>query len=207
MSSTKGNAIKARKKGNDVFYTPVKLVKEIMTVVKDDLKDGDKVLDAFCGKKVFYNNYPPNVVKDWAEISEGRDFFECGETDWIITNPPYSILNKVIDHSAKICKKGFGYLIHYHNLTTPRVNRILKDFRFRLTKMYLCNVHNWYSSQVFVLFEKIADDADEETGEEFAPDFQNAINPNYYPDGFNCWLGVSPKTIYPDDDSKKDGQK
>lgn len=37
--------------------------------------------------------------KDWCEISQGRDFFDYErKVDWIITNPPFSIFDRFIEH-------------------------------------------------------------------------------------------------------------
>jgi len=63
---------------------------------KGTLKKDDIVLDAFGGKFVFYNNYPRFVKKDWTEITEGRDFFKYNKmVDWVVTHPPYSILDDI----------------------------------------------------------------------------------------------------------------
>jgi hypothetical protein len=41
--------------------------------------------------------------KGWCEIAEGRDFFDfTGHADWIITNPPYSIYDRFLEHCFKI---------------------------------------------------------------------------------------------------------
>ena len=38
--------------------------------------------------------------REWCEITEGVDFFDYkGRADWIITNPPYSIYDKFLEHS------------------------------------------------------------------------------------------------------------
>ncbi len=62
------------------------------------------ILDPAMGDGAFYNNFfEPDGIdsncewKDWCEIDEGRDFFNYNKnTDWIITNPPYSIYDKFL---------------------------------------------------------------------------------------------------------------
>jgi hypothetical protein len=83
----------------DKVYTPVEVAKLIIS----KFQPVGKVLDAFKGQGAFYNNYPDTVEKDWCEIDEGRDFFEYKEhVDWIITNPPYSLYDEVMEHSFEI---------------------------------------------------------------------------------------------------------
>lgn len=48
---------------------------------------------------------------DWCEIDEGRDFFACaGRYDWLISNPPFSILHSWLEHSFKLAE-NVVYLI------------------------------------------------------------------------------------------------
>ena len=86
-------------KPNDKIYTPNKIAKEIINLFP--LKG--KVLEPFKGKGAFYNQLPNCVEKDWCEIDEGRDFFDYKEkVNFIISNPPYSILEQVLEHSFEI---------------------------------------------------------------------------------------------------------
>jgi len=42
---------------------------------------------------------------DWCEIQEGRDFFQWVDpVDWIITNPPYSLLSEFLQHGLEVSK-------------------------------------------------------------------------------------------------------
>ena len=87
---------------NDDIMTPVEISKSIIDML--DLYDLDGlVLDPFKGNGSFYNQFPAYVEKDWCEITEGKDFFEySNHVDWIISNPPYSILDEVLQHSFEI---------------------------------------------------------------------------------------------------------
>ena len=144
--------IRYREKPKDVFYTPLELAQICISMI--DLKPSDFVLDNAAGKKVFYDNYPSFVKKDYCEITEDKSFFDyTAEVDWIITNPPYSIMNEYLLHSCKVCRKGFGYLIGVHNLTTKRIEMMNKQ-GFGLTKFYLCKVQQWFGLTAFVVFEK-----------------------------------------------------
>ena len=152
MKSQIAHSIKHRKQSNDDFETPELLVKKCIELV--DLKLGDFVLDAFAGNKVFYKNYPNIVKKDWCEIKEEKDFYNYNKkVDWIITNPPYSILDPVLAHTYEICNKGFGYLLGIHNLTAKRIEEANQK-GFYLTKIHICKIFKWFGMSVFVVFEK-----------------------------------------------------
>lgn len=84
---------------NDDIYTPRNISKEIINMF--DLKG--LVLDPFKGDGSFYDQFPSSVEKDWCEIKEGKDFFNYNKSvDWIVSNPPYSILDDVLKHSFEI---------------------------------------------------------------------------------------------------------
>ena len=109
----------------DKVYTPSNISKLII----DKFPLNGKVLDAFKGKGSFYDNYPDNVEKDWCEIDEGKDFFEYNEhVDWIITNPPYSIYDEVMEHSMEIAD-NIVYLLPLSKVVSS-LGRIKKIFEF-----------------------------------------------------------------------------
>ena len=109
----------------DKVYTPENIAKLIIN--KFNLSG--KVLDPFKGKGAFYNNYPETVKKDWCEIDEGKDFFEYKEhVDWIVSNPPYSIYDEVMNHSFEIAD-NIVYLVPLNKIVSSlgRVKKI-KEF-------------------------------------------------------------------------------
>lgn len=144
---------KAKNRKYDIYYTPLKLAKEIIDIVP--LAENDTVLDPFRGKGAFYDQYPENVNKLWCEISDGRDFFEFNEeVDWIISNPPFSKLNDVLEHTLNVCKKGFCYIMGVLNLTNNRV-KYIKNHGFNLTFLEIANVREWHLfSCCVVIFQK-----------------------------------------------------
>ena len=86
---------------NDVVNTPVNIAKQMIDLYQLE----GTVLDPCRGKGAFYNNFPKNVKKEWCEIKEGIDFFEYNkQVDWIISNPPFSILDDFFEHSFKLSK-------------------------------------------------------------------------------------------------------
>lgn len=86
---------------HDLVETPCALAQ----LVVEHFKPSGHVLDPARGGGAFYDAFKdrPGVTADWCEIREGRDFFERGgEYDWIITNPPWSIMRRFLNHSMKL---------------------------------------------------------------------------------------------------------
>ena len=108
---------------NDKIYTPLPIAKQVI----DNFGLYGKVLDPFKGGGAFYDQLPYYVVKDWCEIDEGKDFFDYNEkVDWIISNPPYSILDEVLEHSFEIAD-NVVYLVPMSKIFTSlkRIRNIL----------------------------------------------------------------------------------
>ena len=106
----------------DKVYTPENIAKLII----NKFNISGKVLDPFKGQGAFYNNYPETVKKDWCEIDEGKDFFEYKEhVDWIVSNPPYSIYDEVMNHSFEIAD-NIVYLVPLNKIVSSlgRVKKI-----------------------------------------------------------------------------------
>lgn len=85
----KGTEVKTR----DVVYTPDAVA---ATIIQRYAPTG-KVLDPCKGRGAFWRHMPG---ADFCEITEGRDFFDWKEpVDWIVGNPPYSVMNRWLEHS------------------------------------------------------------------------------------------------------------
>ena len=144
--------IKERSHANDVLYTPLPVALKLIDMT--NIQRNEKVLDPSRGQGVIYNNLPTFCEKDWAEITEGRDFFEYDKpTDTIICNPPFSIYTKWIQHCIKLNPQKIALVIGCLNLTTIRL-KLLEDNGYFMTKMSIVNVRGWFSNTYLVLFEK-----------------------------------------------------
>ena len=107
----------------DIVYTPQGLARQLIAEVP--IEEGDVLLDPFAGDDAFFANFPEGHVRDWCEIQRGRDFYRHTERcDWIITNPPFSQVNRILDHTTSLCRKGFAYLLPSFAVTTPRLRRM-----------------------------------------------------------------------------------
>ena len=95
MSFTKSNKT-FKSTANDRVYTPTLAAKYIV----EYFAPTGRMLEPCCGDGAFLK-YLPNA--DWCEIEKGKDFFDYHErTDWIITNPPFSIYDKFLLHSFAV---------------------------------------------------------------------------------------------------------
>ena len=86
------------KGGDDCVQTPELLAKSII----EYFAPKGLILEPCRGESSFYNNLPE--PKDWCEIKEGKDFF-CDyheKVNWIITNPPFSLMRKFLQHSMQL---------------------------------------------------------------------------------------------------------
>jgi hypothetical protein len=144
------NEIKNRKEANDRIYTPKPVALKMIEMC--NLKEGDTVLDPSYGGGVFYDNLPEYVNKEWCEIDKGKDFFEYDKkVDFIIGNPPYSILNKWLDKTMDLTDK-FCYILGF-NLTDTRLKKITER-GYGITRMHIIDIDWWFGHSFIVLFEK-----------------------------------------------------
>jgi len=143
--------------------TPENLVKELIKYVP--LSENMKVLEPFRGEGAFYNNFPENIIKDWTEIKEGKDYkdydFNTNKIDWVITNPPFRIEKKnalwlLIDFFSQKVNKGIAFLVNdrIHGTLTPLRLQILKDRGFYINKIVVCSVKKWRGRYFFIIIEK-----------------------------------------------------
>lgn len=106
---------------NDNWETPIEYLKQIEPYIPKDLKINDP----------FYMN--GNVKQTWNKIGrdithEDKDFFTIEKNDKkeiYVTNPPYSILNKVLE-KLFVLDKPFVLLIPITKIALVKTQRILK---------------------------------------------------------------------------------
>jgi hypothetical protein len=147
----KANKIKKRETPNDVFYTPIPLVKVHLDFIAEYVKPEDKWFDPFFGQGAYYNNFPTEK-KDFCEIALGKDFFNYHkEVDIICSNPPFSKLQKVLEHSITLKPRVVSYVMGVINLTPLRIE-LMNKHGYGLVKIHMCKVYNWFSVTVLTLF-------------------------------------------------------
>lgn len=128
-----GKGLRTSNKANDKILTPEPIARAIINL----FPIYGTVLDPFYGKGAFYDNFPETVKKEWCEIEMGKDFFDyTNKVNWIISNPPYSILDEVLDYSYEIAN-NIVYLISLSKLWTS-MGRIRKVFNYGgIRKIYI----------------------------------------------------------------------
>lgn len=145
----------SKERKNDIIYTPKQLALNCINSVP--FVAGDKVLDPFYGKGVWYDNYPDFVDKDFTEIRpphETNFFTYDQEVDWCVSNPPFSKLNRVFEKSIEVSRKGFAYIMAGHNITKKRM-QMVNEANFGLTGIAYFFVPEWFGFPcIFVIFEK-----------------------------------------------------
>ena len=157
MTSKIQDKIKKREKPNDIFYTPLPLVKFHLNFVKDYVEKDDLILDPFFGSGNYYNTYPEifkNNTFDYTEIELQKDFFEYNkDVNVIVSNPPYSILDKVLEKSVSLNPHTISYLIGHNNFTCKRI-KYMNDKGYFLDKMFFTKVFKWFGMSLIVVFTK-----------------------------------------------------
>lgn len=81
------------------------------------------------GDGAIFNHLPHGA--QWCEIQKGKDFFLWSEpVDWIISNPPYSLLTAWLNHSYQVAE-NIVYLIP------------IDSFFVSFAKMKACIQYGW----------------------------------------------------------------
>ena len=152
MNPSTSHAIKHRDDAKDVFYTPELVAKTHIATIQG--RSGELWYDPFAGKKIYYNNFPTDT-KEWAEITEGRDFFDFDiHPDIICSNPPYSIIDPVLAHSVALGPRIISYLL-LEGKMTPKRMEYMNSNGYSLSGMYQCKVYAWYGMAVAYTFTKM----------------------------------------------------
>ena len=159
MNTKVGNKIrwKNKDKAKDKVYTPQEVAEDCMDKIRHKIKPHHHLFEPFYGKGAFYDLFGDNP-KSYTEIDLGLDFFEIPddiEIDYIITNPPYSIMTDIIKKMMKMKNlKGFGMLVNNLTMTPCRLQTFV-DNGFYPTDRYYFKIHSWFGYCDFWFFEKI----------------------------------------------------
>lgn len=155
MTSTISTHIKKRTKANDVFITPLGLAKKhIDIVMRYDRETGLRPwYDPFKNSGSYYNQYPTDN-KVYSEILEGKDFFDYNlPVDVICSNPPYSMIDRVLEQSVSLQPRIISYLIGVNNLTCKRLE-FMEANGYILVNIHMCKVFEWYGMSFIVTWVK-----------------------------------------------------
>ena len=159
--------VKKRSKANDVFITPLKLSQKQIKMI--DSNDDDIWFDPFKNNGSYYDQFPIfsknnllnysvldfyNSRHEWTEILQNKDFFKFNEkVDIICSNPPYSLMDKILEKSVALNPRVISYLIGVNNLTAKRIE-YMENNGYGLKKIHMCKVWKWFGMSFIVQFEK-----------------------------------------------------
>ncbi len=151
-NSNVNHKIKHRDKPNNVFITPLELSKTHIDMIDEKYKNLCWY-DPFKNSGSYYNQFPTENKK-WSEILEKKDFFEFNEeVDTICSNPPYSMIDKVLEKSVALKPMVISYLLGVNNLTAKRMEYMEKN-GYYITKLHMCKVFKWFGMSLIVVWEK-----------------------------------------------------
>ena len=122
---------------------------------------GDVWVEPFKGDGAFYDAFPDTVHKDWAEITQGRDYRTLKDYDWVVSNPPFKLEGKnvvytLLDYYMDRARKGVAFLVNdygFCTLTPPRLEALSKK-GWGLTSLHVCAVPKWRGRYYFMVWEK-----------------------------------------------------
>ena len=115
----------------DIVMTPEYLAKDII----NHFNPTGRILDPCRGEGAFYDNYPTDN-KDWCELGENKDFLTYSDkVDWIITNPPWSKMQKFLEHGMKV-SNNIVYLTTINHYTTKKRIRDMRQYNFAIKEIY-----------------------------------------------------------------------
>ena len=141
-----GHKIKRRAYANDVFITPRDLGLMHINATKKYVDDDAVWYDPFRHDEhgTYYSQFPTEK-KEWAEITEERDFFTYnpGTISVICSNPPYSIIDKVFEKSCSLKPNIISYIIGVNNLTTRRLQKMNQQ-GYTLVYVKMLKVYKWF---------------------------------------------------------------
>ena len=154
MSNKVPNSIRFREIPKDVFITPPALALCHIERIGKYVSEEDRWYDPFKNSGNYYNQFKTEN-KDWAEILEDRDFFtyEPEKIDVICSNPPYSMITKVLQRTIELQPKVVSYLLLAHHITSMRLE-MMEKAGYSLQDMHIFKVYKWYGMSLMMTWVK-----------------------------------------------------
>lgn len=164
MFMKNSHAVKSKQVVRDVYYTPATLVTRHLELLKPYVDRDDRLLDPFFGQGAYYNQFAtmfPDNPKDYTEIEMGLDFFAYEQpVDVIVSNPPFSQLTRILEHSIDLKPKIISYLISIMNFTPPRL-RLMNEHGYYLVAIHLTKVSSWFNNLLLCVFSNQVEPTDQ----------------------------------------------
>ena len=108
---------------NDVVYTNSATAK----IIVDYFNPQGSILEPCRGGGAFYDLF--SEPKFWCEITDGRDFFDFeGHTDWIITNPPFSIFDLFLEKCFDVADNVVLFIPLPKVFKSMKIDKMISDY-------------------------------------------------------------------------------
>lgn len=130
----------------DIVYTPRDLALDII----QHYNPTGRILDPSSGDGAFLHQFPGSNT-DWCELEQGRDFFDyTDKCDWIITNPPWSMMRKFLIHAMTL-SDNIVYLTSINHYTTKARLRDMRQANFGIKEFYCFDTPKCFPQSGFQL--------------------------------------------------------
>ena len=153
------NAVRAKAVRHDRYYTP----KSLVHIHLSKLASHDElvILEPCLGSGNYYNALPiyfPNCHRHFCEIDAGLDFFKYdgAHPDLIITNPPFSILDKFIEKMISLEPKVISLLLNMYAITPSRLRKF-NAAGYYVTDYHLTRVDKWFGVSAIITLSREAE--------------------------------------------------
>jgi hypothetical protein len=149
------NTIRNKDERVDVYITPESLVRRHLSIFEN--MSHCKVLDPFRGSGAYFNlfsEYFPHSTYEWCEIEAHKDFFDyAGSPDIIISNPPYSMIERILERCYELKPRYISFLLQAHNVTPHRIKRA-NEMGYYVLDYTICRVDRWFGISVILTLSK-----------------------------------------------------
>lgn len=140
------NLIRNRATRNDKYYTPESLVRLHLSKLRGQ-PHGAIIYDPFRGKGAYYNlfeEYFAGCRHEWSELDDGRDFFDYrGNPDVIVSNPPFSHLEKILERCYELKPAIISFVLLQHAVTPCRIRKA-NIMGYYVADYHLTRVDRWF---------------------------------------------------------------
>lgn len=153
------NLVRAREVRRDVYYTPDSLVRIHLSKIATE--DRLVILEPAYGKGAYYNQFPtffPNSTYLHCEIEQGTDFleYEGVPPDIIVTNPPFSLLDKFFEKMIQLRPRVISVLLNMYAVTPCRIRRF-NQHGYYLSDYHLTRVDRWFGVSCIITLRRDID--------------------------------------------------
>jgi hypothetical protein len=115
----------------DLVMTPEWLALDIL----NHFSISGSYLDPCKGNGAFYNQCNLQL-KDWCELSDGKDFMDYDKkVDWIVTNPPWSKMRDFLQKGMEVAD-NVVYLTTINHYTTKRRMSDMRKMGFGVKEIF-----------------------------------------------------------------------